>query len=236
MVAAICDDDIVWVKQEEEILRAYAQKTFLELQIEIFSSREELLLHEDTPIDIIFMDIELGQDSGIMTAKEVNEKWKNCQIVYVTNYLFYATDVYNTEHSFFVLKDQFADRIADIFQKILHVWHQRADRLIFSVIGKTDIILCPGDIYYFERDKRVTNIVTVWGVYTVWDKLDDIMDRLSPIDFARCHNSYIVYFPAVREIRKNAFILNNEQKIVISRSYMKSVREQFMKWAVTQIS
>ncbi len=45
------------------------------------------------------------------------------------------------------------------------------------MIGKGEVVLMPGDIYYFERVKRVTIIHTAWGEYEIWDKLDDIYKR-----------------------------------------------------------
>lgn len=53
------------------------------------------------------MDIELELDNGIQVAGMLNEKWPDCAIIYVTNYLFYAIDIYQTEHIYFVLKEQF---------------------------------------------------------------------------------------------------------------------------------
>ena len=60
------------------------------------------------------------------------------------------------------------------------------------------------------------------------------MVKLSEVDFVRCHNSYIVYMPAVRELGKGCFILKNGTKIMISRSHMKRVKMAFMRWAMTQ--
>ncbi len=106
------------------------------------------------------------------------------------------------------------------------------------MIKGTDILLCPDDILYFERKKRVTKIATVWGEYEVWDKLSEIMPRLSKVDFVRCHNSYIVYLPAVSEMNRESFLLKNDDdmEIPISRGYAKEVKQCFMKWAFSRIS
>ena len=79
---------------------------------------------------------------------------------------------------------------------------KKHNKLYFSLIGKGEVVLMPGDIYYFERVKRVTIIHTAWGEYEIWDKLDDIYKKVSGMDFIRCHNSYIVYLPAIRKNRK----------------------------------
>ena len=97
-------------------------------------------------------------------------------------------------------------------------------KLYFSLIGKGEVVLMPGDIYYFQRVKRVTIIHTVWGEYEIWDKLDDIYKKVSGMDFIRCHNSYIVYLPAIREKQKNTFILRTGTRIGISRGFAKATR------------
>ena len=76
---------------------------------------------------------------------------EKCQIVYLTNYLFFATEVYHTDHVFYVLKAQFADRIGEIFEKIFDRLSRIGEKLIFSVIGGEKLSAAPEDILYFER-------------------------------------------------------------------------------------
>lgn len=236
MRVGICDDDSKWYQKAKEIIEAYGKKTGTEIKILYFSQGDSLEEYEGEPLEVIFMDVALGDKDGIALAGRINKKWKNCQIVYLTNYLYYATETYHTDHTFFVLKEQFEERIGEVFGKILHIMEQKSEKLVFSVIGGKEIVLVPEDILYFERSGRITRIVTVWGNYEIWDKLRDVMEKLSEIDFVRCHNSYIVYTPAVREMGKGCFILKNGTKIMISRSHIRTVKASFMRWALTQIS
>lgn len=235
MRVGICDDDSRWYQRAKEIIEAYGKKTKMIIEVLYFPSGESLERYEGMPLEVIFMDVELGTENGISLAGMINKKWKNCQIIYLTNYISYATETYHTAHIFFVLKDQFQNRIGEIFGKILHIMEQKSEKLVFSVIGGKEVVLAPEDILYFERSGRVTRIVTVWGSYEIWDKLREIMENLSGTDFVRCHNSYIVYMPAVRELGKGYFILKNGTKIMISRSHLKAVKTTFMRWAMSQI-
>lgn len=249
MRIGICDDDKLWREKAQKIIEEYAVKSHLPIQIFLFVSGEDVLKYDGAPLDVLFCDIELEnaeeesspekeahvtKENGITLAKKVNQKWPHCQIVYLTNYLFYATEVYHTKHVFFVLKEQFEKRIEEIFEKLIHELKQEQERLLFSTIGGGRVILSPSDIYYFERNGRVTNIITKCGEYAIHEKLGVVMEQLPARDFIRCHNSYIVYFPAVREMVKGAFILVNQTRVVISRSYAKKVKEAFMQWAFTQ--
>lgn len=60
------------------------------------------------------------------------------------------------------------------------------------------------------------------------------MERLPHLYFLRCHNSYIVYIPMIKELLKSEIILDNGQIIPVSRSYRKSTHEAFLRWAKIQ--
>ena len=240
IVAGICDDSRIWCRQAAEILKEYGDSRSLDIQVVCFESEEQLFSYNGRALDVLFMDIELsGKEgacrNGIEAAERVNALWRDCQVVYLTNYLYYATEVYGTVHAYFVLKEQFQTKIDAVFQKLLHQFQQKEKRLIFSVIGKNEIVLSPDEIICFERRGRVTDIHTVRGIYEIWDKLEVILQKVPELDFFRCHNSYIVYFPAVSEMRKDCFIMNNGMEVMISRSYAKKVKTAFMEWALTQM-
>ena len=240
MRVGICDDDAIWCKKAEKIVRDYADKTATEMEVICFFTPDELNDYAGYPLDVLFMDIVLENEdeekNGIDLVSSVNKKWRDCQIVYLTNYLFYATEVYHTEHVFFALKEQFEERIGEIFGKVFHQLSQTREKLTFSVIGGKEVSLVPADILCFERSGRTTNIITVYGTYTIWDKLSVIIERLPKLDFVRCHNSYIVYLPAVREMLADVFLMDDGREVMISRSYRKIAKAAFMKWAVTQMS
>lgn len=234
MRVGICDDERIWLTEAEKIIKEYGKRTSQEMEIYSFANRQELLQREEN-LDVLFLDIELEQENGVELAREVNQRWPNCQIVYLTNYLFYATEVYHTIHVFYVLKQQFSTRIDEVFAKVLHELSQREKQLVFDKGNKT-VILAPEEILYFERKLRVTRIKTTEGDWEIPDKLNDILKKLPPLDFVRCHNSYVVYFPAVREMQAGMLLMNDGEKITISRAYTKAVKEAFARWALTQLS
>ena len=233
----ICDDEQSWHDEAKAIIEEYAKRSNFSVELEFFYGRDELLRYSGMPLNSVFMDVELEADNGIHVAALLNEKWPECAICYVTNYLFYTTDSYETEHVYFVLKEQFQKRIGSIFRKIVHMQEQVRKNLVFEVIGGTanNISLSPNDILYFERRKRRTQIHTIWGIYEVWDKISDIIKRLPEPDFVRCHNSYIVYLPAVREFSMTSIIMKDETVIAVSRNYAAHTKMVFTRWASSEM-
>ncbi|MDY3919009.1 MAG: LytTR family DNA-binding domain-containing protein [Candidatus Limivivens sp.] len=235
MIIGICDDDKIWCRHAEQVIEGYTCQTSLEAEIFCFSEKEALLAYEGRPLDVLFLDIVMKEENGIALAVEINKKWKHCKIVYLTNYLHYATEVYETEHIFYALKEQFDVKIGKIFDKILHEMEQNQKSLTFAADGNF-IMLAPEEIYYFERHGRITFIETVWGQYRIKEKMGDLEKRLPETDFLRCHNSYIVYLPNIRKADKGSFVMKNGAVILISRSYEKRTKASFTRWMLSQLS
>lgn len=231
----ICDDETIWQEKAVKILESYGEQQNLDLTVSCFGDGESLMAYSEKPFHVLFMDIELGNDNGIDFVHSINEKWPNCQIIYLTNYISYAMDVYRTKHIYFIIKDRFEERLGEVMDKIYHQLMQRKKKLIFSVHGCEKLSLRPKEILYFERDRRVTRIHTVSGEYITNEKIGDLMERLPAVDFVRCHNSYIVYLPAVETYSKGAFLLHNGKTILISRGYTAKTEKAFIRWAKTQM-
>ena len=237
MIIGICDDDRYWLEKAEKIIRVYGKTNHLNFNVFVFENQKDLFNMENWSPDILFLDIVLdneNSESGISMAKKVNDVWKKCQVVFLTNYLYYAMDVYQTNHIFFVIKEQFENRINEVFDKAIHALQQSVKKLVFMVKEKTELILAPEEIYYFERNLRTTKIYTSLGTFETKESLDMLQNRLPEIDFVRCHNSFIVYLPFVMEIQKNSFVLRDGTSIMISRSYLKCTKEKFINWALMQ--
>ena len=83
MRVGICDDDSKWYQKAKEIIEAYGKKTGTEIKILYFSQGDSLEEYEGEPLEVIFMDVALGDKDGIALAGRINKKWKNCQIVYL---------------------------------------------------------------------------------------------------------------------------------------------------------
>ena len=131
MIIGICDDDKVWGRRASNIIGEYRKKTSLDVEIQYFPDKESLLNYEGDPIEALFLDIELGDGNGIELAEEVHKKWSSCLIIFLTNHLSYATDVYRTEHIWFALKEQFQSRVGEIFDRILRCREKQKKQIPF---------------------------------------------------------------------------------------------------------
>ena len=232
MTAIILDDDYLAAEECKEIITAHARDMGMELSVDEYHTPQELFARADgeTPT-IAFLDILLpdGEEQGIEVGKQINEKWPECRIVYLTDYLIYATDVYSTRHTWFVLKNQLDERIDEVLARLVSELEMADRKLVFSSSAQR-IVLAAKEVLYFERMLRVTRIIGSDREFTVYDKLSDVRRQVSPLLFCRCHNSYLVNLEAVLEMNPSFFIMSNHVQVPISRQYRQRVRQQFFEW------
>lgn len=232
MRVALCDDDELQFAAAEQALQAFADTRDMTLQVERFLDVASCVVAADG-FDIVFMDVEFPDGpSGIGGAARINQIAPNCRVVYLTNHLQYSLDVYRTDHAWYVLKDQFAQRLPEIFDKFERVDAVRREFLVVTTKGSRNLVSIPcAKILYLERTGRVTNIITRDEVYTTRDKLPDLLAKLPQLAFARCHNSYAVNLEHVREVHAGDLLLDGGVRVLVSRSYSRKFRERFLLWA-----
>ena len=231
--AALCDDEPVWLDEATRILQAYADATAIELEITHHDDADSLLVTQQLPPDVLFCDIDLAKDeTGIDLAHEVNRRWPQCQVVYVTNYLRFAPDVYTTEHLWFVLKNEFERRLPEVMEKLQHQLDDGSQVLVAETTMHEVVSLPCASIVTLERHARITLVITTSGeTYQIPDRLPHLLARLPQRVFARCHASFIVNMGHVRLLRADSLVMDEGTQVPVSRRFARSFRNAYLSWA-----
>ena len=87
-----------------------------------------------------------------------------CQIIFLSSYLSYATEVYETEHIYFILKSQLHQRIGPALHQALTALGDRSVQITAQKDGSTHVIALQ-DVLYLERNLRKTKVITQQGVF-----------------------------------------------------------------------
>lgn len=191
---------------------------------DLFTSIQEATNNKE-PYDIVIMDIDLPDGNGIKFSKKINVFSPHTIIIYMTSYEDYVSDVYDTNHIYFILKKNYQKYLPHALSLAYEVLNKerRASLKIFWNKEESNILL--KDIFYMERKLRTTFIVTPTHTYSTSEKLEDLLKRLGET-FAMSHRSYIINLKMVQEITKDSALLVNGTSIPISRSYYKALKNQ----------
>ena len=101
---AICEDNSIHCKQIHDLTCSCLQAAY---DVDIYTSADDFLARitdQKCPYQIVLMDIELdsGDMSGIHLAEKINLSNSGTQIIFISQYLQYASAVYETNHVYFV--------------------------------------------------------------------------------------------------------------------------------------
>lgn len=214
------------------LLKSYAEKTpFLHLIGTYGSALEAMKELRDHPAQLLFLDIQMPELSGIEFAKILPSDTK---IIFTTAFQQYAIESYKVGALDYLMKPvsyedflQAANKALDWFSFMLRQQVTSRDRFMF-VKSDYKLIRVPlDDILYIEGLKDYVRICLENG-----NKIMSLMnmkkleDYLPHPEFLRTHRSYIVHMPKIRLIDRFRVVFG-EEYIPISDSYKEDVQQYF---------
>ena len=179
-------------------------------------------------VDLIFLDINMPEISGIAFAKSIN---KNIKIIFTTAYRDYAVEGFNLQAVDYLLKPISFERMLQAVNRYFEVNTQqietqsqpsetndfifvRSDRRMLKITFK-DIIYIESLSDYLKIHLKDQSIITR-------ETISAIEAKLPQKDFLRIHRSYIVNLASIESFTNEEMIVNGKA-LTISRSYKKDV-------------
>ncbi len=193
-----------------------------------YNSAENYYLQPNLPTpDIAILDIQLPGDSGIQLAAMLNQSAPFCQILYLSNFIDYAVDVYKTTHTWFITKNRIDQMLPLALQQALTNLKSAQSASLYVTLKNDKRIIPQANILYLKRDKRLTHIVLSEEKIDCSTSLNDLWNQLDQTIFARCHNSYLVNLHYISYFRRTELELNNGEILPVSRRYHADLQNQF---------
>lgn len=217
--AAIIEDEKVYAEYMKLLLVQWAEAK-VEIQVSIFLNGVDIFECENE-FDIVFIDLNLGQEDGMETAKKLRSTGYRNTIVFITNYQSRAIEGYTVNAYRYFLKPIQPRDIKDCMDFVLNnlagTYYQYTYHGITSRIVYENIICFESMQHYI--DIFISNKKTPLHIKGV---LKEIQEKC-PAYFIRCQRSYIVNSYHIAERRGNKLILSNDKVVDIAPRYSKAV-------------
>lgn len=227
---AICDDELLHCAYTAQMIERTPE--YADARIRQYTNPQELLddlKAQSFPADIAIVDVCMEQMNGIALAKQINALVPSCQIIFLSAYLKYATEVYAADHVYFVLKEQMESHFIPALQKAVSKVRSAFSRTILLKNGRSEAIrISEDDIISLERVLRKTRIQTTTQEYWTQRTPAELLTGTNCNQFFRCHQSYYVNMQYVVSMVQDSFLLKNGQNVPISRSYKNAAKERFL--------
>lgn len=217
----IVDDD----ENSRSVIEHCVNKTDFLTLVGVYSGAKDAIMGlKENPADLIFLDVEMPEMSGIDFIKTFTEI---PQVVLITSKKDYAAEAYDYNVTDYVVKPVDYIRFLKASEKAreMHQSITRNEVNIDEIFIKKDsklIKLNSKDINWIEALSDYVNIYTTGQRYTVLTTMKGIESKLSSKDFVRVHRSYIIRIDKIREIEENTVFIG-ENAIPISRSYKETL-------------
>lgn len=231
MTCVIIDDEPL----AASLLTSYAQKTnFLELIGTYNSALEAIKVIRDTPPDLIFLDIQMPELSGLEFATILPPE---TMIVFTTAFDRYAVDSYKVNTVDYLLKPIAYEDFLRASNKALLKYEnmhqlsnapQQQDRFIYVKSEYKLVRIFLDDILYVEglKDYVQIHLDNEQKKVLCLMNMKTLEDYLPQPEFMRVHRSFIVHMPKADTIDRLRIVMGDKY-IPISESY-KDVVQQYI--------
>ena len=223
MNIAICDDDLQHVNSLKESLSEMSGK---KIKFEVYENGEDLSAEYkcgEKKHDVIFLDMEMREMSGIETAIKIRENDEYVIIIFVTSHTEYMQESFKCSPFRFLVKPLDTAELKAVFDDVCEKLSKKKIYISFSE-NKSIFRICCEDIIYCESQNHFVFLHTKDKTYKICKSLTDLHKQLDNELLYRVHSSFIVNFHYVKSIKNNTIELYHcDKNIPISRTYKKNV-------------
>ncbi|MGI6008111.1 MAG: LytR/AlgR family response regulator transcription factor [Ruminococcus sp.] len=167
-------------------------------------------------IDLLFLDVEMPEISGIEAAREIRKFDRNLLIVFVTGYPDFVFEGYRVQAMDYLVKPTEDGKLMEVIERVREKFkRERKDQI---VVQNTEGLyrLYRSDILYCYSEKRKVYLVLKDKEISFYGKLGELSEKLGQ-KFVRVHQRYLVNGRYVEYIGSN-FIGIDGIRIPVSRS------------------
>jgi DNA-binding LytR/AlgR family response regulator len=224
----IIDDE----KLGRELIKSYlSQFPYLEIEAECNSAIDALQLIKDHHIDIMFLDINMPQLTGI----ELLRQHKKLPLtILCTAYSEYALESFELDVVDYLLKPIDNQRFKKAISKVMnrlnpnidnsdHIIDKKVKNFFFVKSDYKDIKIVISEIKYIEAMEKYVRIYTTSQKTMTLMSMSSIMEFLPLNQFFRIHRSFIINKNKIDLIEGNTVQID-QKKLPISKGNRKMIK------------
>lgn len=213
---AICDDSAADRDYLAGLARRWAGQRLHTVQLALYPSAESFLFAyaEDKTVQILLLDIEMGQMDGVTMARTLRKDNDGVQIIFITGYSDYIADGYEVEALHYLMKPVDESKLFSVLDRAADKLCRNEQFLTLELSGET--VRLP--VYQIRYAEVQGNYVTVHAKsdYTAKMTLSELETRLDD-SFFRLGRSALVNLGYVARVTKTAVTLNDGSVLPLPR-------------------
>lgn len=226
---AVCDDELFELNAVSTIVEQWSARTGKKINMETFPSAESFLFHyaEHKDYDILLLDVEMKELSGIELAKQIRKDNKHVEMVFITSHFEFAGEGYEVDALHYLVKPVKEEKLFEVLDKAVKKLSEEPENLVISCDGEI-IRLFEDDILYAESFLHYISIYTDRQEYKIKKNLSEFEKEVSE-SFFRIHRSYLVNLKAVTRISRTGVLLNGTIELPLARGKYDAINQAYIR-------
>jgi len=222
----VCDDELQMmtdiVKQIELLCPSSTVEGFV-------SGYELLNAIETAGCDVLFLDIDMPEISGLEVAKALKQNMKRPYLIFVTSHDELVYDSFQFHPFGFVRKNYFQDEIIKILADCEAELKSQQKHFNFQVDGQV-VCLKLSEIKFFESEGNYLKVFTNADSYRFRSTLSAVQNSLETSGFIRVHKGFLVNQEAVKILSASQVHLLDGRIIPVGKNYLEASKNQLMRY------
>lgn len=227
---AIVEDERQSIENLQQCLDLYANEYGTTFSTDLFTDGVDFLSGYSPIYDVVFMDIDMPKLNGLLTAKSLRSFDENVVLVFITNLAKYAIKGYEVNARDYILKPLNYSSFKMKLKHILPALKNKQEKNILLVHNGKTLKIDERAIYYVEISNHNITYHTEKGDFTAYGTMKQTEKILSKDQFFRCNSSYLVNLTRISKVIGNDVVIENGDRLVISRARKKEFLEQVHKF------
>ncbi len=223
---AIVEDDSFSVEKIKKYLNRYTLEKNIDFDVFVFHDGDEITSDYEAIYDIIFLDIEMKRQDGMVTAKKIRAFDSDVIIIFITNMSQYAIHGYAVDALSFLLKPVPYFAFSQELKKSINRCNSRKTGFVLASTNRGVFKLSTKEILFIESVKHQLYIHTSDEVYQVRKTMKKMEEELQKFDFFRCNSGYLINLMWVNHIEGEDVIVGSH-RLKISRPRKKEFIKAF---------
>ncbi|WP_026508782.1 LytR/AlgR family response regulator transcription factor [Butyrivibrio sp. MC2013] len=228
---AVCDDEIVTLKQITHLLQTFARENKrISFDIESFQDSATLLSSiKKKHFDIYLLDIFIDELSGVEIARQIRADGSKSEIIFLTASEDYYRDAYKLKVSRYIAKpiepEEFFEALSIICQRF-------EDDSFLIQDGKCAVRIPLRDILYCESAEHYKKIVTRNEEFVVRSTMQELISRLAADFFYPLGKRILINVLHVKSVTSEHVTMDNGQIFSLPRGEMRRLCELVQKYTI----
>lgn len=231
MRIAICDDEQACIDRLLALIHRYfCGKSIVP---ELFTFHDPVLFSGSAlaSYDIVFLDANMGEVSGIGAAKALRKVNTNAVLVYISAFVEYAPMGYGVDAFRYLMKDGLENIFAQSMDEIMLEYRQKREKIILLTI-RGNVAVRISDLSFMEsfRHQIIFHLSDDTKLESKQHTLAELSEALASHHFLRLHKSYLVNPAHILTIKNMIATLDSGVALHCGKqSYAENLRA-FMLW------